>query len=169
MLDLTRGRPVAAPVPLGGGAVAMIRPATAFEVDKAGAQVRIWLAALVEAEDAAARLSDALGEEFAGADFAAPEWRAAVADRLALLELASLCIQSWSGVGIGDEPVEPSREAIALLLRDAVLSQRIRAAIERGIHVERLEKKGLPVSPPGAGEAAAPIAPNAGDPPPPAQ
>lgn len=39
MLDLTKGQPSAVPVPLGGDAVAMIRPATSIEVDRAAAVV----------------------------------------------------------------------------------------------------------------------------------
>lgn len=164
MLDLTRGRPVAVPVALGGGAVAFVRPATAFEVERAAAFVRIHLAGLIAAEDAAALAAQALGEEFAGADFADPQWQAAAADRLALLELATLCLESWTGVGVDGAAVEPSREAIGLLLRDPVISRLVRAAIEVGVHRERDEGNGSPVSPPGAGEAEATTAPNA-DPP----
>lgn len=162
MLDLTKGRPGAVAVPLGGDALAMIRPATSIEVDRAAAVVRAQLAGLIAAEDAAALVAAALGEDFCGADFTDPKWQAAAAQQLALVELAALCIETWTGVAVDGVAVAPSRETVALLLRDPVTSQRVKVAIETRVHREIAEGEGLPASPSGAAEAGETIAPLAG-------
>lgn len=139
MLDLTKGQPSAVPVPLGGDAVAMIRPATSIEVDRAAAVVQAQLAGLIAAEDAAALIAAALGEDFYGADFTDPKWQAAAAQQLALVELAALCVENWTGIAVDGIAVEPSRETVALLLRDPTTSQRVKMAIETRIHREIAE------------------------------
>ncbi len=165
MLNLRKGLPRAVPVALGGDAIAMVRPATALEVARATATVSTQLAGLIAAEDAAALVAAALGEEFAGADFTDPEWVAAASQQLALVELAVFCVESWDGVAVDDTLVSPTREILALLLRDSVIAAKIRAAIEANVHEAQAEGEGSPVSPPGAGAAGESTAPDV-DPPP---
>lgn len=147
----------AAPVMLGSGAAIMIRPATAFEVSQARETVTRLMIGLIAGEDAAAACSAALGEEFAGANFADPAWRDAAASRLALLELTWLCQAGWSGVvdQDGAEIEQPTREHIALLLRDAVIAARIDQAVQAPIHREYAEGNGSAASPSGAAAKAA--------------
>lgn len=152
MLKLRKGRPAAIAVPLGGGAVAMVRPATAFEYDLAAAGARKLLAGLIESRDSAALVVDILGEEFVGANFTDSAWLQAAALRVTLLESALLCVASWDGVvDESDQPIEkPSREMLALLLRDGVVAKSIRDAIESRVNLETAEGNGLPGSLTGA-------------------
>jgi hypothetical protein len=155
MLQVRKGHPPAVAVPLGGGAVAMVRPATAFEYDLAVARAGKLLAGLIESQESATLALEGLGQEFAGADFTSEEWLNAAAQRTALLELATLCVTSWTGVV--DETgaaIEPSREILALVLRGNQAARAIRLAIEADVNVELAEGNASATSPNG-GEVAA--------------
>lgn len=163
MLILRREGPQPVAVPLGGDAVAMVRPASALQYDLAWASARRRLAGLVESQDAAADVLRALGENFAGADFTTAEFVEAAAQRLALLELAVTCVESWTGVADAERVAieTPMREWLALLLRDVGIAQRINAAVNAQVHLEAIEKKESGTSPNGAGEVAENTAPDA--------
>jgi hypothetical protein len=139
MLNIATGRPSAIAVPLGGGAVWRLRPASAFEAHRAGAAAGIMLAGLIESEDAAALAIAALGEQYEGADFQQAEWKSAAARDLALIELAVICSEGWDGVAIGKQPIEPTRQNIALLLRDVHVNDKVYKALNAGIHEEIAE------------------------------
>jgi hypothetical protein len=127
-----------------------VRPATSFEVDRASYAVNRILTGLVAGEDAAMMAALVLGPEFQAPDFTKEEWRQAAAQRFALLDLAVECIEGWEGiVGDDEQPLSPSREAVALLLRDAEISARIRMVINSSVHAELEEKNALAASPNG--------------------
>lgn len=166
MIKLTKGRPAASAVPLQGGAVVFVRPATAFEADIAGVGAAKIMAGLVEGREAAAAALDILGDEFRETDFTSRPWIEAAAQRIALIELAALCCESWEGVA--DEtgaPLtgHPSKEHLALLLRDTECGRRISGAIYARVHDEVAEGNGLAASPDGAAKAAEPTATNAAE------
>lgn len=164
MLKLRKGKPKASPVPLGGGAVLFVRPATAFEVDAAYAAAFKLAAGLIEGEAAAETASAILGEEFQRADFTQHGWIDAMAKRIATLELAVLCNDGWLGVADEDgKPIEtPTREWLALLLRDREVAVRVDAAINARVHEEIAEKKGSATLPNGGVAVVDPTAPGAG-------
>lgn len=155
MLVLKKGQPEFTPVPLGGGGVIHLRAATAFDVDVALAEAHQVAAGLVAGEDAAERAAAFLGEAFHGADFTRKPWIEAAAQRIALIELATLCNNGWRGVALESEGgalVEvpaPTKETLALLLRDVEVSNRFRAVIYSKVNLELAEGNGLPVSPSG--------------------
>jgi hypothetical protein len=161
MLKLRKGRPEPIPVPLGGGAIASVRPATSFEVDLAIAGAGKLLFGLVQSQESASLAAEVLGEEFASADFTSKEWLDAAAQRIALLELANLCVESWTGVVDGDDNVieKPSRQTLALVLRSNEAAMRIRAAIQSSVNVETSEGNALGASPNGAGLVGADFVP----------
>ena len=164
MLKLSKGRPAATAIPLPyAGAVIFIRPATAFEVDIAAANAARVLAGLVEGEGAAALALDVLGDEFRRADFTTRGWIDAAAQRVALLELATLCSESWAGIVDGDgKPVQtPTRDYLALLLRDGECARRVAAAIHAKVHDEVAEGNASAASLNGAAGAAEATAPSA--------
>jgi hypothetical protein len=163
MLILRKGRPEAAAVPLPGGAIIHVRPATAFEVDLAAAGAGRMLAALVDGQDAAAAALEILGDEFRHADFTTKAWLEAAAQRLALLELATACCQRWEGIAdeTGALIERPERQHLALLLRDTECARRISEAIRTRVHDEVAEGNASAASPNGAAKAAEAIAPNA--------
>jgi hypothetical protein len=143
MLLLRKGRPPAINVPLGGGAFAMVRPATTFETDLAIAKAGELLAGLIDSGESASAAVAILGDEFGNADFTTPVWVNNAAQRVALLELGMLCIESWSGVGDEDEnSIEfPTRETLALLLRNSATARRVGDAINGQVNIETAEKK----------------------------
>lgn len=172
MLVLRAGALPSRAVPLGGGAVLMVRPATSFEVSRSHAAVTRIVAGLIAGADAAETCAAALGEEFRKADFSDPVWIEAATDRLVGIELALLCNDGWTGVmrdtgrrDADDKPIvepvagEPTRELLALLLRDAVVAARVRSAIEAEIHEAQAEGNGSPASPSGAAGMVEPNAP----------
>jgi hypothetical protein len=171
MLKLRRGRLAATAVPLPGGAVIFIRPATAFEVDRAAIGAERMLAGLVEGQTAAASILDVLGDEFREADFTTRGWIAAAAQRIALLELAAICAERLDGViDDNDRPITvPGKEVLVLLLRDAECGRRIATAINARVHEEVAEGNASAVSPDGAAKAAEDIAPAVAPMTPPAQ
>lgn len=148
MLKLHKGRPSAVPVILGGGAVAFVRPATAFEIDLALAGTEKLVAGLVEGEESAMLATSLLGEEFQSADFTTRRWIDAASQRIALLELANLCTQSWNGIAddAGEPISSPTRETLAILLRDNEIAMRFNKAIKSKVHEEIAEGEELPVS-----------------------
>lgn len=148
-------------VPLPGGAVIFVRPATSFEVDIAAANAARTLTGLIEGQEAAAVALDVLGDEFRQADFTTRSWLDAAAQRVALLELATFCAEKWDGVADEDgKPIEhPTREYLALLLRDSECALRIAAAIRARVHDEISEGNALAASPSGAAAADAATAP----------
>lgn len=163
MLRVRKARPEGIKVSLPGGAFAMVRPATAAEVDRASAEVRALVAGAAASADSLALVSLALGEEFSVVDLAEPGRLEQVGRGLMRLKLAHLCCESWSG--IGDEngaPLELCIENLALLLREARIAAAFDAAVERAIHVEAEEKNASAASPSGGAAAATVIAPNAG-------
>jgi hypothetical protein len=154
MLALSREKPLAIAVDLGRGASIGVRPATAMEIERVGAEVGKLMVGLLaggaEATEGAALI---LGEEFRDADLADAAWRNMAFRRLSLLKLAARCCEEWSG--IGDEHGEPlplNEQNLALALRDPTIAHRIGAAIERPIHAEAVEKTTPTASP--SGEAA---------------
>lgn len=163
MLKVRKGRPEPTAVPLGGGAVAFVRAATAFEVDLAIAGTTKITAGLIEGEEAAALATDLLGEEFAGADFTTRTWIEAAAQRVALLELSMLCTSRWEGiVDENDAPVAaPTKEIMALLLRDNDIAARFNAAIRAKVHEEIAEGNASAASLSGGAAAASSSAPTA--------
>lgn len=155
MLNLRTGPLPAKKILLGGNASIDIRPATAFEVARAHAAVTRVVAGLLTAGDAAEQAAAALGDDFRGADFTKPEWVQAATEKLVLLELTVLCADAWSGVCVDDQPIaEPSRALLALLLRDAVIAERIAAALQRAVHAEISEGNGSAASPRGGAATA---------------
>lgn len=159
--------PAARDVPLAGTrdkptASIRVRPALRFEVDRARSEAGRLLAALIAAEDAAARAAAVLGEDFSAADFADPDWKDAAAEGLSLLALAKLCVDGWTGIAEADgTPVEFDAANLARLLRDPLIASVVRNAIEARVHVERAEKNASPPLPNGEGGAAAASAPTA--------
>lgn len=163
-LKIRKGRPSASAVLLPGGAVVFVRPATSFEVDRAGNAAARMLAGLVEGQNAAATALNLLGDEFREADFTTRSWLDAAAQRIALLELATLCVERWEGiVGDDDRPIEkPNQETLALLLRDSECARRISNAVNARVHQEIAEGNASAASPDGAVKAADATAPSAG-------
>lgn len=144
MLKLCRDMPKAIPVPLGGSAVWRVRPATSFEVDLAAAEAARVIAGLLTGADAARTVALALGDEFNGADYADESWRVAASHRISLIELLVLCGEpTWEGV-VDDDGAKipgPTRELIALLLRDAEIEKRLHTSISSAVHTEYDEGK----------------------------
>lgn len=165
MLRLYRGQRPAIAVPLPGGAVILIRAATAFEIDKAAAGAAYLLAGLVGNQEAAEKIADMLGDEYLPPEGAASKaWAEAAGQRLALLELADLCAAEWKGVCDLDGKEltgKPDKGMLALLLRDVECARRIGEAIKGRVHDEIKEGKGSPASQDGAAAAGDPTAPNA--------
>lgn len=163
MLTLRKGLPAAVTVPLPGGAAILVRPATAFEIDMAMAGVARMLTGLIEGSEAAAAVITIIGGEFTEPEFASKAWRDAAAQRLALLELATMCTERLIGVADDNGPIEgrPDKAQLAMLLRDNECAKRINQAISARVHDESAEGEGLPVSPNGAAKAGDPIAPSA--------
>jgi hypothetical protein len=85
--------------------------------------------------------------------------RAGLSQYLLAIELGTLSIQSWTGIGDETErPLEPSRNAIATLCRDPAAAEQItRHALGRIFHW-RAEGNASAASPSGGGEVAEPIA-----------
>jgi hypothetical protein len=163
MLHLRKGRPPAIKVPLGGGAFAMVRPATATEIDLANADAGAMLLGLIDSRETAASAIEMLGKELGGVDITTPKWINVVGNRLSLLHIANLCIESWSGVCDDDGAIEkPNLADIALLLRDSSPAQRIDAAIKSSVNLEVAEKNELAASPDGEAVADGNIAQTAG-------
>lgn len=163
MRMLSKRRPKAVTIPLGEGEFVNIRPATSFEVDIAAASAAAVLAGLIESGEAAAEALDILGDEFRQADFTTRAWIEAAAQRLTLLELATVCCEGWAGqCGEDGKPIEkPDRGSMALLLRDSVASRKIAEVVNSRVHEEIKEGNGSAASPSGVARAAEATAPDA--------
>lgn len=150
MLMVQSGPPAPIPVPLGGGAIWKLRPATSFELTLATAGAQRVGAGLAVGEDAAATAAALLGEEFRDCDFTNKDWVTALVDRLILAELALVCSSGWDGiVDVDGRPLELDRGSVALVLRDPRIAQLASAAINSVVHIERADEKKLQASPPG--------------------
>lgn len=151
MLKLSAAVPPEIPVPLGAGAVLYVRPAEYFEHVEAERRAFVLLLGLIEAQDSAREIEAALGRQFRGADFTVESWRITAAQCLALIELATLCATRWHGVvdERGETIAAPTREWLALLLRDHDVATRVALALRARIHREVAEGEGSPASPPG--------------------
>jgi hypothetical protein len=168
MLIVQSGAPKPIPVPLGGGAIWKVRPATSFEVTLATAQAQRVAAGLAEGEDAAERAAELLGEEFRGGAFTDKDWVNALVERLVLSELALVCSTDWTGVamfeGEGESQtvreLDLDRASIAMVLRDPRISHLVSRAVNSAVHIERSDEKKLSASPDGGAktdEVTAPI------------
>lgn len=166
LLIIETGTPPSIPVPLGGGAIWKVRPATSFEVTLASAAAQRIASGLAEGEDAVERAATLLGDEFRGGDFTNADWVTALVERLVLAELALVCSQQWTGVNVrvndtSTRELTLDRGGIAMVLRDPKISHMISAAINSKVHIERSDEKKLEASPDGGArtdEATAPIA-----------
>lgn len=165
MLRIKSGKPEAIAIPLGGGAVWRVRPATSFEVTLAQIRAGELTGRMAESQDAVERLEQALGDEFDVPNFAEKAWTAAAADRLVLLELLTICSEGWSGVELteGDSVTElqHNKTSIAMLLREPKFAGLAAAAVYSPIHIEVADEKKSQASPTGGAateEATAPIA-----------
>lgn len=170
MLVLDRKSPVPAtvPVPLGGGAVIHVRPATSADYFLVKTRVVQLAAGLKDGDHAAEQVGLILGEEIARGNVADPQWISAVIDRLILVELTVICAASWERVveKVGDElvPLSIDEATIALLLRDASIAGKVQAVVMGAVHAEAVEGKGSAASRNGAAAAAETTAPTAGQP-----
>lgn len=150
MIKVRKGKPLPFPVPLKGGAAIILRPAESFQVEFAKQRVAKLLAGLLDAEDSASMAMMILGDEFEHANFHEAAWVEAAARRLSLLELATMCVVSWSGfIGEDDEPLELSQQNIALVLRDPTTAETLERALNAGVHEELAEKNELAALPSG--------------------
>lgn len=161
-IKIRAGKPKATRLDFGEGVVIIVRPATAFEVDLAKAAIVKLIAGLVAGETAAMLAASVLGEEFRSADFTRDDWRSAASNRLALVELAALCIEGWEGfVDEDDQPLPLDRVNIALVLRDEGIARRVGDCLQAAVYERVAEKNALSASPNGAvkaGNDTAPIA-----------
>lgn len=153
MLIVQSGPPAPIPVPLGGGAIWKVRPATSFEVTLATAAAQRVGAGLAVGEDAVETAATLLGDEFRGGDFTKKDWVAALVDRLVLAELALICSSEWAGIVDRDKvPLELDRASVAMVLRDPRISQLVSAAINSVVHIEVADEKKFEASPDGGAE-----------------
>jgi len=156
MIKLKRERPPFEVASLGGGAFMRLRPATSFEADQAAARVKHQLMGLVAGSEAAETLAGLLGPEFAvhGADGLDAGALGAAAQFLANAELVMLCQDGWSGIADENGVAIPAPDigSVALLLRDAIVRDKIMRVVERGIHEASAEKNAFAAS--RSGEAA---------------
>lgn len=142
MLKIQTGPLPAVPVPLGGGAIWRLRPATSFEVTLATVAANKVGVGLAVGEDAVERAGELLGDEFDGGDFTNQTWVSALVERLVTAELAFVCSEGWSGVGDEDGNELPvSRGTIAMLLRDPKISRLVSTAINASVHIEVTDEK----------------------------
>ena len=165
MLKLRRSLPDFVDLPLGAGAAARVRPATALDVDRASAFVgNLVKSGVALGDDGFELLALALGESGKALEITEVN----IADcslRLSTAKLSELCTESWSGVC--DENGEPLPVTIAtmlLLQADPMLRARFAAIVNAGIHEEVAEKNALAASPTGAAAADEATAPDAAKP-----
>jgi hypothetical protein len=150
MLIVESGPPKPIPVPLGGGAIWRLRPATSFEVTLAAAAASRVGAGLAVGEDAVEAAAALLGDEFRGGDFTNKDWVAALVDRLVLAELALKCSAGWDGVcDTSKAPLVVDRGSVAMVLRDPRISRLVSAAVNSRVHIESADEKKSPASPSG--------------------
>lgn len=138
-------------IALGGGATLWVRPAEMFEQIEAEQNAIQLLAGLITGQDAAMRATAMLGRQFRDADFTDRAWSMAAQQCILLLELATLCATRWEGVlGDDDKPIaKPTREYLALLLRDCGAAKLVSEALHAKIHEETSEKNGSAALPNG--------------------
>jgi hypothetical protein len=142
MLIVQSGPPKAIPVPLGGGAIWRLRPATSFEVTLATAGAQRVAAGLAVGEDAVEAAAALLGDEFRGGDFTNKDWVSALIDRLVLAELALKCSEGWEGVvDTSKADLIVDQGSVAMVLRDPRLSRLVSAAVNSVVHIEVDDEK----------------------------
>ena len=151
------------PLPLRGGAVWHLRPATSIDEEVAAVRAGRMLAGLVAGSEAAAALREVFGDALDLGEIDA-EGLVAVTGLLTDVHLATICSAGWEGIEDADGmPVpEPSQEWVAMILTDGTVRRRVRARLYAALHEEVEEKKGSPLSPDGAAPAAVEPAPPAG-------
>jgi hypothetical protein len=168
-LKITSAQPASIVVPLGGGAVWNVRPASSFEVSQAFADAQELAQALKDGEGAAAQLAMLFGEQFLAADFTKPTWIVAACERLSLYLLVKQCSAGWDGViGADDKPLPCDDGAIMLALRDPGICKRISEVVQARYYEESAEGNGSAASPSGGAAEVANTAPAAGSGTPPA-
>lgn len=149
-------------VDLAPGVYVNVRPATRAEMHIAAIKTTALVTAARIGAEAMTQLCEACGVAEPDED-RTDELLEALAYRVSMIELAVLCIEDWHGIGDADgNPVPPTREWIALLLRELDASSKIDAAINARIHLEVDEGNGSPASPNGAAAAGENTAPTAG-------
>jgi hypothetical protein len=131
-----------------------LRPATALEYYEARERTRPLIAGMLlgrRSEDALALILGAEFGERQGSDDVA--FAAAASERLALIELATLCATAWSGVANADgSPAALDRVNIARLLRMPAYADRVSAVVNRAFYERRAEGNAFAALP--SGEAA---------------
>lgn len=164
-LILGSGKPAAIPVPLRGGAVWNIRPATSIEIAVASANAARVAAGLAIGQDAVGTAVTLLGEEFAGGDLESREWVTALSQRLILVELALLCSEGWTGMLDTKRRKLPlDKGSVALALRDFAIAQAVSNAINASIYLEIADEKKSRASLTGGAETGEATAPTAATP-----
>lgn len=163
MLMLRAKRPEAVRINLGADAFAMVRPATAADMDRATGEIKALIAGALVSADSMAMVALVLGEEFRSVDLGDQVTYDQVTKGLVRLKLAHVCCDSWSGIGSEEtgDALALSLESLALLLRDPLIAGKFSAVIEARIHVEVAEKNVSAASLNGAAAAGADIAQNA--------
>lgn len=164
MLKLSRSLPAPSRVDFGGGAYAMVRPATGIDYELARQKACGMAAAVATSAEAAQLFGDLTGRPVAP-DFGVEDLMSA-AHSLALLFLACECITEIHGVAIEDEPMTaPLAPAeAALLVRDVQIANALEEKIFARIALEVDEGNGSPPSRGGAPGADGTIAAVAGMP-----
>lgn len=160
MLKLSKEQPAAQRVDLGGGAHAMIRPATSLDVDRARLKIERTLYDVRRGQDTHNAMLSLFGMETV--DEADDVTLEALARKMATLELALLCLESWEGVGNSEGvPAEVNFENLAILLRDHGIYTRIWVALNEQVHRVYEEGNASSASLNGAGQAEEATAPTA--------
>lgn len=166
-LILRRGTPRIEDVPLGGGAVIRIEPATYLASEAAVSAARRDLAGLMAGSEGLSLLAQVFGpERFSVEALQKPGGLAAATVFLSEIYLVMECQRGWSGVlDESRHPIpEPTPEWIALLLNDPILNGRVMTAVNAGLHEESSEKNGSAASPGGGAGKEPGSAPAAGSP-----
>lgn len=162
MLRLSKSPPGPARAEFGGGAFAMVRPATSVDYERARQQAGAMAAAIATTDEALALFSQVSGRP--PADVPTAEDVIASAHSLALMFLAVECITEIHGVAVGEEvmtaPLRPDQTA--LLVRDVQIANALEERIFARIALEADEGNGSPPSRGGAPGADGTIAGDAG-------
>lgn len=162
MLRLSKTLPAPARADFGGGAFAMVRPASSVDYERARQQAGAMAAAIATTDEALALFSQVSGRP--PADVPTAEDVIASAHSLALMFLAAECITEIRGVAVGDEvmtaPLTPDQTA--LLVRDVQIATALEERIFARIALEADEGNGSPPSRGGAPGADGTIAGDAG-------
>jgi hypothetical protein len=141
MLRLTRDLPKPSRVEFGGGAYAMVRPATSLDYEMARQKAQGMAAAVATSAEAADLFGHLTGRPLAP-DFGVEELIGA-AHTMSLLFLACECITEIHGVAVEDDalaaPLQP--EHAALLVRDVQIANALEEKIFARVALEANEGK----------------------------